>query len=411
MGKYDKIVAIDLGTSKTCVAIAEIVDERNLELIGAATSESKGINAGIIVNIDEATDTVIDATEKAIDMAGKVRVRDVIINVSGKHIKSFDSNATVNIARGRGSIITEGDVKRVIDAARVNASSGGEEEIIHVLPRNFIVDSESGIQSPVGMSGSKLEIEALIVTSNPTSIRNLRTVFDNADLFVSDMVVSALASGEATLSLAEKEQGTAVIDIGSGTMDIGVFSDGSLVYTRVVPGGSRYITSDISIGFKIPFDDAEKLKNTHGNALPEFIDKNSTVKVDIGGVHQREISVYELSKVIEARAVELLSLAKKALERSGYMRYVRNGGIVLTGGFSLLKGVDKVGERVFETNVRVGFPNYVGPLFEMVNSPIYSTVMGLLSYGLKNMEEREERYRGPFDKIIEAVKKLFGDIF
>ncbi len=411
MSKYDKIVGIDLGTSKTSVAIAELVDEQNIELIGAATTDSKGINAGIIVNIDEATDTIIDAVDKAIDMAGKVRIRDVIINVSGKHIKSFDSNATVNISRGRGSIITESDVKRVIDAARVNAASGGEEEIIHVLPRNFIVDSESGIQNPVNMSGTKLEVDALIVTSNPTSIRNLRTAFDNADLFVSDIVVNALASGEATLSLAEKEQGTAILDIGSGTIDIGVFSDGSLVYTRVIPGGSRYITNDISIGFKLSFTDAEKLKIAHGNALPEFIDKNATVKVDVAGVQQREISVYELSRVIEARAVELLSLAKKALEKSGYLRYIRNGGVVLTGGFSLLKGVDKVAERVFETNVRIGFPNYTGALFEMINSPIHSTLMGLLLYGLKNMEERESRYGGPFDKVVEMVKKIFGDIF
>ncbi len=411
MSKYDKIVGIDLGTSKTSVAIAELVDEQNIELIGAATTDSKGINAGIIVNIDEATDTIIDAVDKAIDMAGKVRIRDVIINVSGKHIKSFDSNATVNISRGRGSIITESDVKRVIDAARVNAASGGEEEIIHVLPRNFIVDSESGIQNPVNMSGTKLEVDALIVTSNPTSIRNLRTAFDNADLFVSDIVVNALASGEATLSLAEKEQGTAILDIGSGTIDIGVFSDGSLVYTRVIPGGSRYITNDISIGFKLSFTDAEKLKIAHGNALPEFIDKNATVKVDVAGVQQREISVYELSRVIEARVVELLSLAKKALEKSGYLRYIRNGGVVLTGGFSLLKGVDKVAERVFETNVRIGFPNYTGALFEMINSPIHSTLMGLLLYGLKNMEERESRYGGPFDKVVEMVKKIFGDIF
>ncbi len=411
MSKYDKIVGIDLGTSKTSVAIAEIVDEQNIELIGAATTDSKGINAGIIVNIDEATDTIIDAVDKAIDMAGKVRIRDVIINVSGKHIKSFDSNATVNISRGRGSIITESDVKRVIDAARVNAASGGEEEVIHVLPRNFIVDSESGIQNPVNMSGAKLEVDALIVTSNPTSIRNLRTAFDNADLFVSDMVVNALAAGEATLSLAEKEQGTAILDIGSGTMDIGVFSDGSLVYTRVVPGGSKYITNDISIGFKLSFADAEKLKIAHGNALPEFIDKNATVKVDVAGIQQREISVYELSRVIEARVIELLSLAKKALDKSGYLRYIRNGGVVLTGGFSLLKGVDKVAERIFETNVRVGFPNYTGSLFEMINSPIHSTLMGLLLYGLKNMEERESRYRGPFDKVIEMVKKIFGDIF
>ncbi len=411
MSKYDKIVGIDLGTSKTSVAIAELVDEQNIELIGAATTDSKGINAGIIVNIDEATDTIIDAVDKAIDMAGKVRIRDVIINVSGKHIKSFDSNATVNISRGRGSIITEADVKRVIDAARVNAASGGEEEIIHVLPRNFIVDSESGIQNPVNMSGTKLEVDALIVTSNPTSIRNLRTAFDNADLFVSDMVVNALAAGEATLSLAEKEQGTAILDIGSGTIDVGVFSDGSLVYTRVIPGGSRYITNDISIGFKLSFTDAEKLKIAHGNALPEFIDKNATVKVDVAGVQQREISVYELSRVIEARAVELLSLAKRALEKSGYLRYIRNGGVVLTGGFSLLKGVDKVAERVFETNVRIGFPNYTGALFEMINSPIHSTLMGLLLYGFKNMEERELRYRGPFDKIVEMVKKIFGDIF
>ena len=411
MSRYDNIVGIDLGTSKTCVAIAEVVDEHNFELIGTGTSDSKGVNSGIIVNIDEATDTIVDALDKAIDMAGRVKVRDVIINISGKHIRSFDSNATVNIARGKGAIITEADVKRVIDAARVNASSGDEGEIIHVLPRNFIVDSESGIQNPVNMSGSKLEVDALIVTSNPITVRNLRTAFDNADLYVSDMVVSALASGETVLSLAEKEQGTAIIDIGSGTTDIGVFSDGNLVYTRVIPGGARYITSDISIGFKIPFEDAEKLKITHGNALPEFIDKNSTVKVDISGVHEREISVYELSKVIEARAIELLSLAKKALDVSGYMRYVRNGGIVLTGGFSLLKGVDKVAERIFETGVRVGFPNYTGPLFEMVNSPIHSTVMGLLSYGVKNEGNRDSGYGGPFDRILEFVRKIFGDIF
>ena len=411
MSKYDKIVGIDLGTSKTCVAIAEITEEQNLELIGAATSLSKGVNAGIIVNIDEATDSIIDALDKAIEMAGKVRVRDVVINISGKHIRSFDSNATLNITRNKSYIITENDVRKVIDAARLNASSGGEEEIIHVLPKNFIVDDESGIQNPVNMSGSKLEVEALIVTSNPTSVKNLKIAFDNADLYVSDIVANALASGEATLSLAEKEQGTAIVDIGGGTIDIGVFNDGSLVYTRTVPGGSRYITKDISIVFKIPFEEAEELKIAHGNALPEFIDKNSTVRVDIGGVSEREINVYELSRVIEARTLELLGLAKKVLDISGYSRYIRNGGVVLTGGFSLLKGVDKLAEKVFETRVRVGFPNYVGHLFEMVNTPIHSTVMGLLSYALKNMDNRDTGYGGPLEKVMDFIRKIFGDIF
>ncbi|HID16301.1 MAG TPA: cell division protein FtsA [Candidatus Atribacteria bacterium] len=411
MKRYDSIVGIDLGTSKTCIVIAEIVDEKNFEVIGAGTSDSRGINAGVIVNIDEATDTILDALDKAMEMAGKVRVRDVIVNVSGKYIKSFDTTATVNISRGKGAIITENDVKRVIDAARINASSGGDEEIIHVLPRNFIVDNESGIQNPINMSGSKLEIDALIVTGNPTSLRNLRTAFDNADLYVSDVVVNALASGESTLSIAEREQGTAVIDIGSGTTDIGVFSDGSLIYTRVIPGGSKYVTNDISIGFKIPFEDAERIKINHGNALPEYIDKSSTIKVDIGGIHQKDISVYELSKVIEARAKELLSLAKKGLDKSGYTRYIRNGGVVLTGGFSLLKGVDKLAESVFETSVRVGFPNYTGPLFEMVNTPIHSTIMGLLLYGIKNIDERDRRYNGPLDKILDFIRKIFGDIF
>ncbi len=411
MSKYDKIVGIDLGTSKTCAVIAEITEDQNLELIGAATSLSKGVNAGTIVNIDEATDSIIDALDKAIEMAGKVRVKDVVINISGKHIRSFDSNATLNITRNKSYIITENDVKKVIDAARVNASSGGEEEIIHVLPRDFIVDGEGGIQNPVNMSGSKLEVEALIVTSSPTAVKNLKIAFDNADLYVSDIVANALASGEATLSLAEKEQGTAIIDIGGGTIDIGVFNDGSLVYARTIPGGSRYITKDISIVFKIPFEEAEELKIAHGNALPEFIDKNSTVRVDIGGVSEREINVYELSRVIEARTLELLSLAKKVLDISGYSRYIRNGGVVLTGGFSLLKGVDKVAEKVFETRVRVGFPNYVGHLFEMVNTPIHSTVMGLLNYTLRNMDDRETGYGGPLEKVMDFIRKIFGDIF
>ena len=406
----DKIVGIDVGTSKVCVVVAELDEDGELELISSSTVKSRGINAGTIVNIEDVADAVVEALDRAEEMGDGIKIKDSFINISGKHIKSFDSNATINIPKGKSYVISETEVKRVIDAARVNASTNNNQEIIHVLPKSFKVDDEPGIEYPVNMSGSRLEVDSLIVTGNPINMRNLKTVSEHANIYLDDIVINALASGEGVLTATEKGIGTLLLDIGSGTCDIGVFNDGKLVYTRVIRAGAKYITNDISIIFQIPFEEAEEIKIKHGTAVPEYIDDNAVLEVKDKGNSKKMISSKELSRVIEARAEEILGLVKKDLTRSGYLRYVK-GGIVLTGGFAQLRGIDKLAKRVFGVDVRIGYPDYTGPLFDMVNSPIYATSVGLLHYGLKNSDNLQFSGGGIIQKIKDWLNRIFGDIF
>jgi len=404
----DVLVGIDFGTTKICVVVGQPTPE-GLEIIGIGKQASHGIRKGVVVNIPQTVEAVKKAVEVAELMAG-CKITTAYAGIAGGHIKGFNSNGVVAI---KNREVSATDVDRAIDAAKAVAIPL-DREVIHVIPQEFKVNEQEGIKDPVGMTGVRLESNVHVVTGAVSSAQNIIKCANQAGINVSDIVLEPLASAEAALSADEKELGVALVDIGGGTTDIAVFVRGSVVHTGVIAMGGNHITNDIAVGLRTSIQDAETIKIQSGCAMSSLMQEDNMIEVpSMGGHKSREISRSVLTKIIEPRVEEIFSLVARELAASGY-KHLLSTGVVITGGASLLEGSPELAEFILEMPVRRGFPQGIGGLMDVVSSPIYSTAVGLILYGMKNRSEVRFRIRdndGIYDRVVTRMKAWLGEVF
>ena len=375
--KSELLVGLDIGTSKVAVVVGDCADG-TLSIVGAGSAPSEGLRKGVVVNIDATVHAIEQAVREA-ELAAGCEIHSVVTDVGGAHVKGFNSHGVVAV---RNREVDETDVERVLDAARAVALPA-DRDILHVLPQDFVLDGQDGIRTPVGMSGVRLESRVHIVTTASPSAQNVIKCCERTGLHVIDLVLEPLAAGEAVLTPEEKELGVALVDLGAGTTDILVFHQGALKHTAVLSLGANHVTSDIAAGLQTPFRDAEFLKLRSGSALSRNIDSGDTVEVpSVGGRPPRLLSRRILSEVIEARAEEILTLARHQIIRSGFDEAL-GSGVVLTGGGAQLADIVPLGEQVFQAPVRLGLPLPVdGSGGEgAALGPAFTAAIGLLQYG------------------------------
>jgi cell division protein FtsA len=363
---------MDIGTSHVRAIVGEINIDGTINVIGVGTSPSEGLKKGVIVDLDKTVEAITRAVEEAERMVGTA-IPSAFLGIVGSQVGLVNNRGVVAVS-GEDKEITEDDVERVLQAARVIALPP-DREIIDVIPREFIVDGYDGIRDPVGMVGVRLEVDAMIITGMVTSIRNLVRCVERAGVEIDGMVLNSLANAEIALSRDEKELGTVLIDIGGGTTEVAVFQNGHIKNIAVLPVGGDYITNDIAVGLRTTIQTAEKLKLEHGVALPGMAPENAMVELpQLTGKEPRKIPVSDLAMIIEPRLVEILHLAAQELQKMGF-REALPAGVVVTGGVSLTRGIVDIAEHIFQASVRVAQPGYVG-----VKSPIYSTAVGTIHY-------------------------------
>jgi cell division protein FtsA len=406
----DIVVGLDIGTTKVCAIIGRINEYNGIDVVGVGLSPSRGLRKGVVVNIESTVQSVATAIEKAELMAG-IEVKSVFAGIAGGHIEGINSRGVVAVAT-RSKEITPEEVERVVDAAKALALPM-EREVIHVLPQEFIVDNQDGIKDPVGMSGVRLEAEVHIVTGAVASAQNIVKSVNRAGYAVNDIVLEHLASALATLKEDEKELGVVLLDIGGGTTDVLVYLNGSIWHTNVISMGGNHVTNDVSIGLRTPLQSAEEIKKKWGVAISDIVDPGEVIEVpNVGGRKPTQLPRQVLAEIIEPRMEEIFFLVKDDLDQKDF-KDVITGGVVLTGGASLLQGIEKVAENVFEMPVRIGTPGGVGGLVEEISSPEYATGVGLVHYGLHARPESfmENRGAGLFSNIKKRMVDWFGEFF
>ncbi len=405
-GRGNLIVGLDIGTTKICCVVGEI-SQGDVNIIGIGTHPSIGLRKGVVVNIESTVDSIKKAVEEAELMAG-CEISSVYTGIAGGHITGFNSRGIVAI---KGPEITENDVERVIDAARAVAIPM-DREVIHVLPQEYIVDEQAGIQNPVGMAGVRLEAKIHIVTGAVTSAHNIVKCCNRSGLDVCDIVLESLASGEAVLTDEEKELGTALLDLGGGTTDLAIFSDKNIRHTFVLALGGNNLTNDVAIGLRAPHADAEKIKTRYGTCLSRNVNADDMIEVPgMGGRDARKLPRQILGEILEPRMEEMFTLAKREIYRAGLENSIPSG-LVLTGGTSLLEGTTEIAESVFNLQTRLGKPQGITGLVDVVNNPMYATGVGLVLYGANNQTEKKFRIRDAniFNRIVTQMKRWFKDV-
>lgn len=382
MPKKKVIAGLDIGTSKVVVAVGEMGEEGQVNVIGVGESASVGLRKGTIVDIENTARSIEKAVEKAEQMSG-VHIDSAFVGITGPHISSLNNRGVVAVANQEKEISVD-DAARVLQAAKI-IPLPVDRKIIHVIPREYIVDGYDGIVDPVGMSGSRLEVETNIITGAATSIQNTIKSVHRAGLQVDALVFNALASAEAVLMPAEKELGTLLVDIGGGTTELALYEQGSLWFASVIPLGGDHVTSDLAVGLRTPIMEAEKVKKEEGCVLEALMPDDQYIEIpNVGGNEVRKISKKLLASIIEPRMREIFSMVKEELKSSGY-KGVLPGGMVLTGGSSLMDGLVQLAAEDLDMPVRVGVPCHVGGMADIVNSPVYATVLGILIYGFRNL--------------------------
>lgn len=400
------IVGLDVGTTKICAVVGE-VEGKKINIIGIGTHPSIGLRKGVVVNIESTVESIQKAVEEAELMAG-CEISSVYAGIAGGHITGFNSRGIVAI---KGPEVTKNDVERVIDAARAVAIPM-DREVIHVIPQEFIIDEQGGIQNPVGMSGVRLEAKIHIVTGAVTSAHNIVKCANRSGLDVCDIVLEPLASGEAVLTDEEKDLGTALLDLGGGTSDLAIFFGKNIKHTFVLSLGGNNLTNDISIGLRASQAEAEKIKIKYGTCLARDISNEETIDVPgMGGRKPRKLPRQILGEILEPRIEEIFTLIKREIFRAG-MENVITSGIVLTGGSSLLHGITDIAESIFDVPSRLGTPRGISGLIDVVNNPMYATGVGLVLYGAKNQPEKKFRIRDSniFNRVMTRMKRWFKDV-
>ena len=400
MREDELLVGVDIGTTKICVVVGKIT-EGKIKIIGIGSHLSTGLRKGVVVNMDSTVNSIKKAVEEAELMAG-MKINNCLAGIGGGHIKSFNSNGVVAI---REKEVRPDDISRALDAAKAIAIPA-DREVLHIIPQEFIIDDQDGIRDPIGITGVRLEVKVHIVTGSVSSAQNIIKCCRLAGLTVDAIILGQLASSEASLTSEEKEIGVALVDIGGGTSDVAVFSNGSIKYTSVLPFGGNNITNDIAIGLRTPVDDAEKIKKKYGCAFSSLIGANETIEVpSVGGRKPRTLMRKTLADIIEPRVEEISSMIYDEIKKSGHDKLLASG-VVLTGGCANLEGICELAENVFNLPTRKGYPVGVGGLVDVVNNPIYATGVGLLIYGF-NDTGAKRRGGNPFKTFLNS-KNLFN---
>lgn len=413
MNEKNVIVGLDVGTTKVCTIVGVKSPQSELEIIGIGTHPSYGLKKGSVVNIDKTVRSIQSSLEEAKLMAG-VNIEKATIGVAGSHIYSFNSSGVVAV---KGEEITQEDVDRVLEAAKAVVIPS-DREILHVIPSEFRVDNTSGIKNPVGMCGVRLEAHVHVVTGSISLIQNLVKCVEQTGIIADHVTLQPIASSEAVLSQEEKEMGVVLVDIGGGTTDIAIWNEGSLVHSQIVPVGGNHFTNDLAVALKIPHAEAERIKINHGCVLAEQLNQSAHITVQgLAGTKPREIRLSLVAEVLGARSEELFEIIKTVIKDKNLENEI-TGGIVLTGGGALIKGMPELGEYILERSTKIGHPIPFGGMTNIMQNPKFSTVLGLLIEASNRNELVPMKSRSSIgnqsdiiSRLSDSLKSVFKEIF
>lgn len=409
--KNEEIVTgLDLGTSTTCAVIGEVGEDGNVNVIGVGESPSNGLHKGVVVNIESTVSAVASAVAEAERMAG-VKVGRLYAGVGGIHIKGFGSRGVVVVSQKHQEITVE-DRDRVIEASRAKVLPA-DQEILHVIPRGYLVDDQDGIRDPVGMSGVRLECDVHLVTGSVTAIQNVVRSVEKAGYQIAEMVLNSLATAEVVLAKDEKELGVALLDIGGGTTDLVIYTESALCHNGVTPVGGNQVTSDLAMGLRTPNAEAEELKLRYAHAVTTAVSEDEEVHVaGIGGRPSRTLKRRLVAEIVEPRIEEVFELAAQEIRRHGFENRLA-AGIVLTGGTARMQGLVESAEKIFQAPARTGCPSGIGGLGEIVSNPAYSTAVGLMFYGRDRLGQasRKRTFENSLGSYWTKTRDWFRDNF
>ena len=403
MSKPSIVTGLDVGTTKVCTVIGELTPS-GVDVVGIGQRPSRGLRKGVVANLEATVEAIKQTVADAEQMAG-VEVESVLASIGGGHLRGFNSQGVVAV-QGKTREISAADVARAVDAARA-INLPPDREILHALTQGFSVDDQDGVREPVGMLGSRLGVAVHLVTGTVTAAQNVVRSVNRAGLTVEDVVLQPLASGESVLTPDERDLGVILLDIGGGTTDVALYREGAVWHTAVVPLGGDHITNDIAVGLRTPPTEAEELKKTFGCALASLVLEDETVEVpSIGGRKPRVLSRQTLSRIVQARVEEILTLVAKGIAEAG-LNDAATAGVVVTGGATLMEGVPDVAEAIFDMPVRRGVPKWVGGLYEEVESPTFATGVGLVLAGARRRRQASvTRQPRPFGEGVPGVGRM-----
>jgi len=397
------IVGLDIGTTKICAIAVEGDDIETLNVVGVGTAKSEGLRKGVVVNIEKTVKAIKKAVEECELMCG-TQIRSVYAGIAGHHIRGQNSRGMVTVYHNR--IVTDEDIRRVIDAAQVLIPN--DREVLHILPQEFIVDDQDGVQNPLGMAAARLEVNVHIVTGSVTSAQNIIKCCNQSGLDVEDIVLEPLSSSQAVLSPDEQEVGVVLVDIGGGTTDVTIYSEGSIVHTAVLALGGNHLTHDIAIGLGAPLHEAEEIKHNFGVAMTSMVKENEMIEVpSVGGRNNRTMKKRVLASIIEDRFREIFELIAHEIEKTHFHTLMASG-VVITGGTCIMPGADQLASQVLNLPVRVGFPENISGLREMIYSPKYATSVGLVRYGITS-NQGKLHFAGDDTNLFHKVSRRMKD--
>ena len=397
------IVGLDIGTTKICAIAVEGDDIEALNVVGVGTAKSEGLRKGVVVNIEKTVKAIKKAVEECELMCG-TQIRSVYAGIAGHHIRGQNSRGMVTVYHNR--IVTDEDIRRVIDAAQVLIPN--DREVLHILPQEFIVDDQDGVQNPLGMAAARLEVNVHIVTGSVTSAQNIIKCCNQSGLDVEDIVLEPLSSSQAVLSPDEQEVGVVLVDIGGGTTDVTIYSEGSIVHTAVLALGGNHLTHDIAICLVAPLHEAEEIKHNFGVAMTSMVKEEEMIEVpSVGGRNNRTMKKRVLASIIEDRFREIFELIAHEIEKTHFHTLMASG-VVITGGTCIMPGADQLASQVLNLPVRVGFPENISGLREMIYSPKYATSVGLVRYGITS-NQGKLHFAGDDTNLFHKVSRRMKD--
>lgn len=404
MKKRNIVASIDVGTTKICTILADVTDGAP-RIVGVGISPSKGLHKGLVVNINEARESIRESVRKA-EQTSNYKVESAYVGVTGRHVSSNNNHGVVAITRN-DRVVRPDDLKRVLTSAQ-SVKTPSDRKLLHVIPRHYAVDGQAGVKNPIGMHGFRLDVETHVITAAVTSIQNLVKCIRSLGIDIEDLVLEPLASSEAVLSEDERQVGVVMADIGGGTTDVAIFREGSIWHTSILPVAGYQLTRDVAIGLGLPFEIAEEMKKKYGSVMPVYEGKEDTAPAISKDGHG--VSYQDLCDIIRARVEEILKLIILEMPSSSYEELVP-AGLVLTGGTSNLSGLASLGRDILNMPVRVGIPNNMYGIGDMLQDPAYATSVGLLLWGNKNQGKKQWKvgsFGGTILKLASQLKKLFG---
>jgi cell division protein FtsA len=404
MKKRNVVASIDVGTTKICTILADVSDGGNPQVVGVGISPSKGLHKGLVVNINEARESIHDSVRKA-EQSSNYKVESAYVGVTGRHVTSMNNRGVVAITRN-DRVVRPDDLKRVLDSAQ-SVKVANDRRLLHVIPRGYAVDGQAGVKNPVGMHGFRLDVETHVITAAVTSIQNLVKCIRSLGIDIEDLVLEPLASSEAILTEDEKQVGVILADIGGGTTDVAVFREGSIWHTSILPVAGYQLTRDIAIGLGLPFDIAEEMKKKYGSVMPVYEGKADTAPAISQDGHG--VSYQDLCDIIRARVEEIMKLILLEMPSADYESLVP-AGLVLTGGSSNLSGMTALGHDILRLPVRLGIPSDIYGIADVLRDPAYATSVGLLLWGTKNDGKKTWKsglFGGAMRRLALQLKNLF----